>query len=81
MNTTHEFQRGGKLGTGTEARMVYVRPVAVADLPAEIQLEAEGIEVLYAVHDAAGAQLALVRDRRTAFYLARQHDMAPMSVH
>jgi hypothetical protein len=36
---------------------------------------------LYAVHDADGQQLALVADRRLAFALARQHDMAPVAVH
>lgn len=61
--------------------IVYVRPVKVADLPDEIRQQAMGIETLYAVHDADGAQLALVKDRRLAFVLARQNDMAPVAVH
>ncbi len=36
---------------------------------------------IYAVHNEDGERLALVRDRRTAFVLARQNDMAPVSVH
>ena len=36
---------------------------------------------LYAVHDADGQRLAVVRDRRLAFVLARQNDLAPVSVH
>lgn len=62
-------------------QIVYVRPVAVADLPDEIRREAEGIETLYAVHDTDGARLALVRDRDLAFVLARQNDLAPVHVH
>lgn len=62
-------------------RLVYVRPVAVADLPDEIRREAAGIETLYAVHDTDGERLALVRDRDMAFVLARQNDLAPVHVH
>jgi len=61
-------------------RIVYVRPVAVADLPEEIRDQVIGIDTLYAVHDTDGARLALVRDRRMAFALARQNDLAPVSV-
>jgi hypothetical protein len=75
MNTKYEF--GHELGDN----IVYVRPVAVADLPEELRAQAEGREVIYAVHDAEGAQLALVADRKMAFRLARQNDMAPVSVH
>lgn len=72
-----KFDFGPEVG----ARIVYVRQVAVADLPLEIQAQAMGAEVLYALHDADGERLALVRDRKMAFFLARQNDMAPVSVH
>lgn len=64
-------------------RIVYVRAVAVAELPDEVQAKARagGLEVLWAVHDADGERLALVADRKLAFFLARQHDMAPVNVH
>lgn len=68
------------LGTDA-ARIVYVREVAVADLPQEVQDEAEGLATLFAVHSPDGARLALVRDKAIAFALARQNDMAPVSVH
>lgn len=68
------------LGTDA-ARIVYVREVAVADLPQEVQDEAEGLATLFAVHAPDGARLALVRDKAIAFALARQNDMAPVSVH
>ncbi|HEY9019341.1 MAG: DUF1150 family protein [Paracoccaceae bacterium] len=65
----------------SEDPIVYVRPVKVADLPDEIRQQAMGIDTLYAVHDSNGAQLALVKDRKLAFVLARQNHMAPVTVH
>ena len=64
-----------------EGRIVYVRPVAVAELPEEIRAQAEGLDRLYALHRPDGERLALVRDRALAFTLARQHDLAPVNVH
>jgi hypothetical protein len=63
-------------------RIVYVRPVAVADLPDALRAQVEGdAEVIYSVHGGDGQRLALVADRNLAFHLARAHDCAPMSVH
>ncbi len=64
-----------------ERTIVYVRPVLVSELPAELQAEAKGFETIYAVHRPNGERLALVADRNLAFALARQNDMAPVSVH
>lgn len=64
----------------TGERIVYVRPVEVAELPEEIREQVGDLGTVYAVHDSDGAQLALVRDRRMAFALARQNDMAPVPV-
>ncbi len=75
MNTNYDF------GPETGERIVYVRSVAVSDLPGEVQAQAEGLETLYAVHGADGERLALVRDRKMAFMLARQNDLAPVSAH
>ena len=74
MNEKYEFE-------ADEHPIVYVKTVEVADLPEEVQAEAEGLDLLYAVHDAEGQQLALVADRRMAFALARQNDYAPVSLH
>ena len=41
----------------------------------------QGAETLYSVHRENGEQLALVADRKLAYALARQHDMAPVAVH
>ncbi len=62
-------------------RIVYILPVAVADLPDEIREQAEGIDTLYAVHRPNGERLALVRERGLAFALARQNDLAPVNAH
>lgn len=64
-----------------QSKVVYVRPVKVADLPEDVQKEAMGAEMIYAVHNAMGEQLALVKDRGLAFVLARQNDLAPVAVH
>ncbi|EKE44140.1 hypothetical protein OCGS_1656 [Oceaniovalibus guishaninsula JLT2003] len=61
--------------------IVYIRPVNVSELPTEVQQQADGLERIYAVHSATGDRLALVRDRDLAFIVARQNDMAPVSVH
>ncbi|WP_264210466.1 DUF1150 domain-containing protein [Leisingera thetidis] len=74
MHTPFDFKEGAD-------RTVYVKAVAVADLPKEVQDSAGERELLYAVHDAGGEQLALVADRRMAFVLARQNDMTPVPVH
>lgn len=74
MNTPFDFNDEGH-------RIVYVKTVDVADLPEEVRAGAGGREHLYAVHDSDGQQLALVADRKLAFVLARQNDLAPVAVH
>ena len=75
MHTKFEFPQGD------ENQIVYVRKVAVKDLPEDVQAQVGGLESVYAVHRADGEQLALVRDRALAFVLARQNDLAPVTVH
>ncbi|MRU14860.1 DUF1150 domain-containing protein [Roseovarius sp. A21] len=75
MQTPYDF------GAETGRPIVYVRAVKVADLPEDVREQAMGNETLYAVHSAEGERLALVRDRRLAFVLARQNDMEPVTVH
>ncbi len=65
----------------TPENIVYVRPVSLAELPDEIRQQAAGLTELYAVHNGVGERLALVRDRKLAFVVARQNHMAPVSVH
>jgi hypothetical protein len=61
--------------------IVYIRQVAVADLPEDVQAQAGDLETLYAIGSEDGRQLALVGDRSTAFVVARENDMEPVSVH
>lgn len=64
-----------------DSRIVYVRPVDVDSLPEDVRAQIGPIKQIYAVHDAAGDRIALVRDKALAFVLARQNDLAPVSVH
>ena len=73
MDAKYDFDQSSKI--------VYVKPVAVADLPDEVRAQAGDMKTIYSVHDAEGQQLALVADRKLAFVLARQHDMTPVTVH
>ncbi|MGR3838946.1 MAG: DUF1150 family protein [Cognatishimia sp.] len=75
MQSKFDFETPG------EDRMVYVREIAVTDLPMDVQAQVEGLETLYAVHGADGERLAVVKERTLAFDLARQHDYAPVTVH
>ncbi|MEP1933654.1 MAG: DUF1150 family protein [Paracoccaceae bacterium] len=63
------------------SRIVYVKSIDVADLPADVRREAGGLERLYAVHRDNGEQLALVANRKLAFSLARENNFAPVPVH
>ena len=67
----------GKIGQN----IVYVKPVLTADLPIEVQHQIGDLAEIYAVHNAAGEQLALVADRKLAFHLAREHKMQPVTLH
>lgn len=75
MNTPFYFKNAD------ESNLVYVRSVAVADLPDDLRGELGDEKTIYAVHRADGARLALVKDRKLAFVLARQNDLAPVTVH
>ena len=54
-----------------DTAIVYVRTVAVADLPTELQSQIGDLAQVYAVHRPDGARVALVADRKLAFALAR----------
>ncbi len=78
METPYDFEDGGIIET---EKLVYVRAVKAADLPEDVREQVPGVKELFAVHNASGERLALVRDRDTAFILARQNDLAPVTVH
>ena len=62
-------------------RIVYVKSVDVDDLPDDIRVQLPDNKMLYAVHNASGQRLALVKERDMAFVLARQNDLSPVTVH
>ncbi len=63
------------------ARIVYVRPVPLTEIPEEIRDRVGHIDHMYALHNSNGERLALVRDREMAFVLARQNEITAVSVH
>jgi hypothetical protein len=69
------------IAVGKASPIVYVKEVAVSDLPEDVREQAAGLDVLYAIGSESGEQLALVRDRDLAFVVARQNHMTPVSVH
>jgi len=60
--------------------VAYVRAVATSDLGEGIEAP-EGVDTVYALHDAAGKRLALFDNREFAFQIAKQNDLTPMSAH
>ncbi|MBV8681579.1 MAG: DUF1150 domain-containing protein [Caulobacteraceae bacterium] len=67
--------------------LVYVRPIKAAEILADTPVEQiEGFDlkpeqVLYALHRADGARLAVLGDRDSAVAAALAHELAPVSVH
>ncbi|AUH32007.1 DUF1150 family protein [Paracoccus tegillarcae] len=74
MDTKYDFHDG-------EQNTVYIRRVAMENLPDDVREQAPDVDGLYAVHGMDGERLALVKDRKLAFFLARQNDLSPVSVH
>ena len=64
-----------------EDRIVYVRPVEVADLPSEVREQAGDADTIYAVHNSDGERLALVADKQLAYVLADENDLTALAVH
>ncbi|MEV8466003.1 DUF1150 family protein [Fluviibacterium sp. DFM31] len=74
MNTPHPLAL-------SDEGIVYIRPVAVKDLPDELRAQVGSETEMFAVHAANGDRLALVSNRHMAFALARQNHMQPVNVH
>ena len=79
----YEASKNALTALGLEAgeRIVYVREVTLDEIENAEAVAAEGLQKLYAVHDSAGNRLGLFGDRDMAFYVSRQHELAPVSVH
>jgi hypothetical protein len=67
--------------------IVYVRPVMGAQILADTPVEnirgfhIDPKQVLYALHGADGARLAVMTDKATAVAAAQAHELAVVSVH
>ena len=61
-----------------EKPIVYVREADPESLPDHLKAAPGPV---FAVHDEDGKCLALAQDRGLAFFLARQNDLSPVSVH
>jgi hypothetical protein len=67
--------------------LVYVRPIKAAEIIADTPVEEirgfdlKPDQILYAVHRADGARLAVLGDRDSAMAAAVAHELAPVSVH
>ena len=67
--------------------LVYVRPVLAAEIIADTPVEQirgfdlKPEQILYAVHRADGARLAVMGDKDSAVAAALAHELAPVSVH
>lgn len=67
--------------------LVYVRPIRAAEILADTPVEQirgfdlDPDQVLYAVHRADGARLAVMTDKDSAVAAALAHELAPVSVH
>lgn len=68
-------------------QLVYVRPIKAAEILADTPLDQiHGLnlqpeQILYAVHGANGARLAVLGDKNSAVAAALAHELAPVSVH
>jgi hypothetical protein len=65
----------------TEGTIVYIREVSVTALPDALRAQLDGLDQVWGVHTPDGECLALARDRRTAFVVARENEMRPVSAH
>jgi len=63
------------------ANIVYLRAVATVDLPDDIREQAGSLDVLFAVHNTKGEQLALVANAAIAGDLAAANNMQLVTVH
>ena len=61
--------------------LVYIKTVAVTELPLDLQRQVGPDKTVYAVHKADGERVAVVENRALAYSLARDNDLTPMTLH
>lgn len=73
MQTPYPFVPDGKIA--------YIRQIDVATLPQDIRAQVPSGTEVWGVHNHEGECLALTQDRSTAFFVARENDLEPVSAH
>ncbi|MCB1390066.1 MAG: DUF1150 family protein [Rhodobacteraceae bacterium] len=64
-----------------DSKIAYIRRIDLSSLPQEIRAQVpKGAEV-WGVHNPEGECIALTQDRSTAFFVARENDLEPVSAH
>ncbi|MEY1556757.1 DUF1150 family protein [Yoonia sp. R2331] len=66
---------------GLSQKIVYLKPVATADLPDEVRAQAGDTQIVFAVHNGDGEQVALVANPAIASHLAAEHQMQLVTLH
>lgn len=61
--------------------MIYLKPIAISDLPDDVEIDAGSLETVYSVFNTSGEQVALVANADIASALAEQNDMQVVSLH
>ncbi len=74
MNTPYDLE-------GLSKKIVYLKPVATADLPAEVRAQAGDTKTVFAVHNGEGEQVAIVANPMIASHLAQEHHMELVTLH
>lgn len=79
MNTEFKFDKtNARL---QDQRIVYVRSMDMKELPSHVRQQASGMTKIYGVFGPNGEQIAFTPNRATAFDLARENALTPLSVH
>ncbi len=79
MNTAYKLDK--TKGRPQDQRIVYVRPIDLEELPSHVRAQAGGMSKIYGVFGPNGEQIAFTPNRATAFDLARENALTPLSVH
>lgn len=74
MYSKHDFKTLG-------ANFIYLKPVAIADLPEEVRAQAGDVTTLFALHNTKGEQVALVASTDVASHLADANQMQLVTLH
>ena len=64
-----------------EGKIAYIRQIDPQTLPDTIRAQIPGGVEVWGVHSPEGECIALTQDRSTAFFVARENDLTPVSAH